>query len=65
MMTECKAAALGKVNDHSDIASRFQKRYVNLLDPLDDLNNIGKGVNKQGVLEMKHAFASGTLAMNK
>jgi hypothetical protein len=58
-MQQCKATSAGKLSAHSDAAARFQARHVNILDPLDDTNNIGRSVSKLGALEMAHAFASG------
>lgn len=59
IMLECKKASAGKLSAHNDSLTRFQHRHVNILDPLDDANNIGRSVNKPGLLEMAHAFASG------
>jgi hypothetical protein len=60
MMIECKVASAGKLTAHSDATPpRFPARHVNLLDPLDDSNNIGRSVNQTGVMEMAVAFAAG------
>jgi len=55
---ECRPSSLVPGGDTS--SQRFPSRHVNILDPLDDSNNIGKSVNKTGVIEMALAFSSGS-----
>jgi len=41
----------------------FIPKFINLRDPLDDVNNLGRSVNKASFLRMRHALKLGAITM--